>query len=805
MVFIQDEGLKTLLINITFPVWNLIAGFSLLFAAKRSAVVSRRLSLAWLTLAFAQFSYAFGDVTWSILETGLGRDPFPSLADGFYLIYYPLFLLGILLLPVKRLSRSDWFKAIIDMCIVMLAAVLVFWIYLLGPLAASGLNEPIWVQLLTLAYPVGDLVLLAAILILIFRKAEGQSPAPLILISAGAAIFILSDCLYGYQTLLGSYRTGGPADLGWTIGYLFFTLAGVLQVYAARPIERQLAAVSTFPGTYGVNHWITYFPYGWVVAAYVLLVQSHFDDLPLTFAWIACIVFAIISLVLVRQTLVLKENNLLFKELKEAISSIRHQTLALRDSNQSLEIEISERKRAEEQLAHDALHDSLTGLPNRALFLDRLDHAIQVGKRRANFSFAVLFLDIDQFKVVNDSLGHTAGDQLLIAVAGRLRNCMRGSDMVARLGGDEFVILLEDSGELQNVIETAERIQRELHPPFDLGEQKTFVSASIGILSSLTDYFHTEDILRDADLAMYQAKSLGKARYEVFTTELRDLALNRLELEQDLRTAMEHWELFLDYQPIVSLNSQYIIGFEALLRWRHPTRGLVSPTEFIPIAEETGMIIPIGLWILEEACRQIHTWQEKYPCIPPLTMNVNISNVQLSQPDFVEKLERILSDSDLDGGSLKLEINERTCLSSSKTISDALRNIGKLGVMFQIDDFGTGYSSLAYLRDYPVQGIKIDRSFISKMRGNGNSEVVRTLIALAQDMGLQAIAEGVETEEQLLRLKSLGCNYGQGYLISYPVGRTGIEELLKNKTVLPKDNVPARPKKRNKALDSVTD
>jgi diguanylate cyclase (GGDEF)-like protein len=501
--------------------------------------------------------------------------------------------------------------------------------------------------------------------------------------------------------------------------------------------------------------------------------------------------------------LTMSENNKLFLELNEAFSRLRRQTLNLRTLNQDLQIEISERKRAEEQLAHDALHDSLTGLPNRALFLNRLEHAIELGRRRSFFSFAVLFLDIDHFKVINDSLGHSAGDRLLLAVAHRLSSCIRGSDTVARLGGDEFVILLEDSGDFDDVIEVADRIQEQLQKPIDLGAKKAFVSASIGIVSSLTGYFETEDVLRDADLAMYHAKSNGKARYEVFSVELRDQTITRLKLERDLHTALERCELALDYQPIVSLSSERITGFEALLRWHHPERGLISPADFIPLAEENGLIIPIGLWVLQEACRQARVWQIKYPNRVALTMNVNISGVQLNQPDFVDHLAQILLETGLDGKSLKLEITESTYLNSLQTVSDSLKKLIEIGVEFQIDDFGTRYSSLSNLRDYPIQGIKIDRSFISSLRANGKTEIVRTLIGLAHDLGLQTIAEGVETEEQLRSLKSLGCNYGQGYLLSYPVGQARIEELLAKATTVREDKILRKSKPGLKLVDTI--
>jgi diguanylate cyclase (GGDEF)-like protein/PAS domain S-box-containing protein len=466
----------------------------------------------------------------------------------------------------------------------------------------------------------------------------------------------------------------------------------------------------------------------------------------------------------------------------EVLSTIAAQAAAALENARlyaAVQQELAERQRAEKQLLHDAFHDTLTGLPNRALFLDRLGRAMERAKRIEQGQFAVLFLDLDRFKLVNDSLGHTLGDQLLIATARRLELCLRSMDTVARQGGDEFAILIEDAEAVEAVARVADRIQSELALPFDLGGHRLFNSASIGIVLSATGYERPEEVLRDADVAMYRAKVGGKARYEVFDSAMRNRAIARLDLENDLRSAVERQEFRVFYQPIVSLDSSRISGFEALVRWQHPRRGLVSPAEFISVAEETGLIIPIGQWVLREACRQIHQWQAQFPTILPLTISVNLSAKQFTQPDLKRQIEEILQETGLDASSLRLEITESVIMEDSEVATNMLSQLRTLGVQVLIDDFGTGYSSLSYLQQFPIDTLKIDRSFIGKMAAEGNgSEIVRTIMLLAREMGLQVVAEGVETSEQLAKLKAFGCDYAQGYFFCRPVEQQAAETFI---------------------------
>ncbi len=432
-----------------------------------------------------------------------------------------------------------------------------------------------------------------------------------------------------------------------------------------------------------------------------------------------------------------------------------------------------------EHFRHAAYHDALTGLPNRVLLADHLRLAIERAKRHPDHSFALIFLDLDRFKYINDSLGHAAGDQLLVTIARRLENQLRPTDTVARLGGDEFAVLLDGLADEGDAIRVAERVQEELTSPFNLGGHEVFTTASIGITLSAPGYEHPESVLRDADTAMYRAKEKGKARYELFDADMHARAVERLRLENDLRRAVERGEFRVYYQPIVSLGSDRVAGFEALVRWEHPERGFVPPTEFIPVAEETGMIVEIGQWVLRESCRQMREWQRRSFDNRLLTISVNLSGKQFLQPNLIGSVKQILHETDLDPRCLKLEITESIMMENAEAASAMLVQLRSLGVQLSIDDFGTGYSSLSYLHRFPVNTLKIDRSFVMRMGDAGeNSEIVRTILTLASNLGMDVIAEGVETKGQLSQLKAMRCPYGQGYLFSRPVDAEGAGALV---------------------------
>jgi diguanylate cyclase (GGDEF)-like protein/PAS domain S-box-containing protein len=441
--------------------------------------------------------------------------------------------------------------------------------------------------------------------------------------------------------------------------------------------------------------------------------------------------------------------------------------------------DITDRKIAEQRLLHDAFHDTLTGLPNRALFLDRLRFAVERAKRRPENTYAVLFLDLDRFKNVNDSLGHMVGDELLMAVAGMLKQGLRTTDTVARLGGDEFVILLEDTVDQEGVIRVAQWINEQLKNAFNLTHHKVFITTSIGIVYSTLNYNRPEDVLRDADIAMYSAKAQGRARYEVFEPSMRVKITDNLTLETELRQALECGEFLLNYQPIVSLENNRLTGFEALLRWQHPTRGLLFPGDFLPVAEDTGLIIPIDRWVLRTACRQVKIWQELFPHDTPLTISVNLTGKQIAQLDFVEFIEHALEESGLPPLSLKLEVTESDLMENTKSTIDVFKRLRTIGVQIQVDDFGIGYSSLSYLSQFPVTALKIDQSFINKMMLDGNQlKIVQAIVMLTQRLDVVVVAEGVENEAQLHQLREMGCEFGQGYYLSRPLDAESAHQLL---------------------------
>ena len=440
-------------------------------------------------------------------------------------------------------------------------------------------------------------------------------------------------------------------------------------------------------------------------------------------------------------------------------------------------MDITERKRLEEQLAYQAFHDPLTGLANRALFRDRVMHALERAQRRQQ-PVTALFLDLDNFKAVNDSLGHAAGDQLLVAVAERLLHSTRGADSVARLGGDEFAILLEHARADQEARTVVERVTRALLRPFSLEGKEVFVGASIGIAGAANGD-GPDELLRNADVAMYRAKAAGKGGYVLFEPAMHSAAVERLELEAEFHWALERGELMLHYQPVAALGTGQITGVEALVRWNHPRQGLIPPAAFIPLAEETGLIVPLGRWVLREACRQAARWQWGMPGEAPLTVSVNISGRHLQDAGLVEDVAAALRESGLTPASLTVEITESVLMQNTEATLVRLHELKALGVRLAIDDFGTGYSSLSYLQRFPVDILKIDKSFIDGVeRGRNDDALARTIIALGQMLSLRTIAEGIEEGDQVRRLQDLGCELGQGYFFAKPLPAEELDALL---------------------------
>ncbi|MEM8641573.1 MAG: EAL domain-containing protein [Cyanobacteria bacterium P01_G01_bin.54] len=492
------------------------------------------------------------------------------------------------------------------------------------------------------------------------------------------------------------------------------------------------------------------------------------------------------------------ENQLTIQLLQRSLTELNNQLEErVQQRTAELQAEIKERKKAQEQLLHIALHDPLTQLPNRSLMMERLESAIAQAQTQANANFAVLFLDCDRFKRVNDSLGHRIGDRLLVAVAKRLKQCLRKSDTLARMGGDEFAVLVQDVTHPQQVLDLAQEMNHRLALPFHVEQYEIFINASIGVVFNREDlytqlnavptdpdtavfcYQDAEHLLRDADTAMYQAKAEGKGRYEVFNVQMHEQAIHLLQLENDLRRALDNQEFGLHYQPIVCLSTDKIVGFEALVRWNHPRQGLISPGVFIPAAEETGLILPLGEWILQTACQQLKQWNEAQVSEQPLSMSINFSVRQFTQTNILANIEQVLHQTQIQPQCLKLELTESVLIDQPESIMKLLAELKDMQLQLSLDDFGTGYSSLSYLHRFPMDILKIDKSFVGHLdAAPKNRKIIQTIVTLAHTLGMEAIAEGVETAAQLDCLRQLGCEYGQGFYFSPPVAAPAVESLL---------------------------
>ena len=464
-------------------------------------------------------------------------------------------------------------------------------------------------------------------------------------------------------------------------------------------------------------------------------------------------------------------------ELGELSRHFNAMSAALRDGYAALQGEIEERKRAESRLLYDAFHDGLTGLPNRALFQDRLQHVIEAARRRAEQLYAVLFLDLDRFKVINDTLGHLVGDHLLVAIGERLADCLRPGDTVARLGGDEFGILLDRLGDAADATMVAERVQKGLAKAIEVDGHELFVSASIGIALRSDRYQRPEQVLRDADIAMYQAKTKGKACTEVFDAEMHGSVVDRLQLEADLRRALEHGgEFLLHYQPIVALRTGKLIGIEALVRWDKPGRGLLDAAEFVSLAEESGIVVPMGEWVFRTACAQLRIWHERVPSLAGVTLSVNVSGQQFRRPTFVEDFWRNVREAGVDPRFVAIEVTEAVIMDEVEASAAKLSRLRDMGIQIHVDDFGTGYSSLSYLHRFPITAVKIDRSFVAGLPGHVESEeVIKAIVSIAESLDFDVIAEGVESPTQVQKLEDLRCRYGQGLLLAKPLPAAELE------------------------------
>jgi diguanylate cyclase (GGDEF)-like protein len=490
----------------------------------------------------------------------------------------------------------------------------------------------------------------------------------------------------------------------------------------------------------------------------------------------------------------INERAKLLRQSHASEKELRQRTIELEKVNELLNQENSERKKAEDLLTRQVFHDSLTNLPNRALFIDRLSHSLERRKRYPDYSFAILFLDLDRFKVINDGLGHMTGDQLLIMLAQRLKKHVRSLDTIARFGGDEFAVLMEDTKEISVVYDIAERFHDEMRTPFSIFGREIFTTMSIGIvMSNMADYSRPEELLRDADTAMYHAKERGKACHVIFDSTMHAKATAALWVETELRRAVEQNDFVVYYQPIISIEENKIAGFEALLRWQHAERGIITPSEFITVAEETGLILSLGEIVIRESCRQLKEWQTQFRSCRDLTVSVNVSSKVFCQPDFFDFVKNILEETGLEGRCLRLEIVERTLIENPEPAAALIKRFEELNVHFDIDDFGTGYSALNYLRHFPIKGLKIDGSFINALTFDKNNvAIVKTIIALGRDLGLDVIAEGVEKVEQLDVFKDMKGEYAQGFYLFRPMDSKAAWNHLSSHSAVPwKERFPA--------------
>jgi diguanylate cyclase (GGDEF)-like protein/PAS domain S-box-containing protein len=858
-----------------------ISNFGLVVAAMAAGLTclrtarfcSRQQERMWRLMGASALCWGLGQTAWTWYETVLGREvPFPSLADVGYLAAPPLAAAALISLPFAAPSLAGRVRQVLDGLMIAASLLLASWVLVLRPLFRSGADD-LLSQVISLAYPIGDVVVGTIVLFVLARARMGRGTreTPLPLLGGGLVAIAVADSGFVYLTASGSYSSGALIDAGWFLGYLLVLLAA--RKPEAAPVEGEEEAA-------GVDRMGMYLPYLAVLGSLAVSTAAQVQQgiLDQFAAWTRS--FIILALV-GRQVLSLLENTSLARHLE---SRVVERTAELRASEQRfqalvqhsseavilvdadgrveyvsesmtrvfgyseahllgrplsrildadpgvrlreglaevaerpygvLELElalrhhdghqctvqftitnlldnpsvgglvlntrdISERRTLEDQLVHQAFHDSLTSLANRALFKDRVDHALARTKRQTP-SVAVLFLDLDGFKEVNDSLGHAAGDRLLIQVAERLHSCVRPSDTVARFGGDEFAVLIEDASDDIDVTQVAERVLEGLAKPFEVNGRELHVRGSMGIARMDSDVEGADQLLRNADLAMYRAKAAGRGGFARYDPEMHTELVQRVQLEADLRRALDEGELFLHYQPTFDLASGQLVGAEALARWRHPTRGLVPPTEFIPLAEASGLIRPLGAWVLREACRQAAEWQRSSASRDKhLTLNINLSGRQLQFPEVVDDVATALSESGLPPESLVLEMTESVLMDDSETVLDILRRIKQLGARLAIDDFGTGYSSLSYLHRFPVDMLKIDRSFVERLsRTSDNAELARTIVRLGQSLQLVTVAEGVEDSAQFLALRRMGCDVGQGFYFGRPMESEEIGRLL---------------------------
>lgn len=727
-------------------------------AARRSRGSPR---IAWSLISAALASWAVGQAIWTVQEVWLQRDvPVPSPSDPFFLAMIPLMFAGILLLSSARRTLGH-VRTALDSLVILLAIAAPVYSTIILPTWQSG-DSGMTGTIVSVAYPAGDVMLLFAAFVALCRQGKGRARTIVSTFAAGVLLATGSDLGFAFMQLHGGYADISAIYLGWPAGMMLIGLAAAMHaswqtnlasedVKSGSPVWREL--LPTFTGLALA---------GW------LLVNAHESALHPGMALVVIAVGAV-AVALLRQAVVLADTQGLTHELVKA--------------RQELERRIEERTAqlfaSEDELRYQAFHDPLTGLPNRSSLMDRLERALaRAGRHRTGV--AVLFFDLDNLKAVNDGRGHQVGDQLLKEVASRLSEAVPSTDTVARFGGDEFVVLLEGSVEQGWAAEAAEALRVLVSEDVKLEGKEIRPTVSVGVAIAGEGKRSAEELLRQADVAMHAAKAGGRDRVEVYEAAMHDAVVERLELMADLQVALVHDEFRLRFQPTVDVRSNRLSGFEALIRWHHPRRGVISPIDFIPLAEESGLIVPIGTWVLREAVRSLLDWQRRFPEPGPIKINVNVSARQLFDPSFIEVVQDVLRESQLPPAQLVLEITESAVMKDVAVAAAALRKLRDLGVLLAVDDFGTGYSSLSYLREFPFSILKIDKSFVSPKAGPTEEtiQLVRAVIQMSHSLHLQTVAEGIETPEQLERLRFEQCDFGQGYLFAKPLTPEEVERLL---------------------------
>jgi diguanylate cyclase (GGDEF) domain len=712
-----------------------VASLACAWSAWRQPHGSRR---PWVLLAAYVLFWAIGEATWGYYELIAGRAaPFPSLADVGYLGAVPFGVLAILSFGAARWTRVSRVRTVLDGSIIAGCLLFVSWAFVLGPVVdanAGGLVS----QVLSLAYPLSDLVI-GSIALAVLARSEPGARGPLTLITMGILAMTVADGVYAYLVQSGSYDTTNVIDAIWITGYSLLALAAVRAVTSfAQPARVETRTPLT-------RILVPYVALGAAGATAVVVEVTHGQEGPFLF-WVG---LGVVVLVGCRQLLAFSENRSLNNQLASTVDSLRQR---------------------EDDLEYLAFHDPLTGLANRALFRDRIDHAI-ARAARAGGTTAIVFIDLDDFKTVNDTLGHAAGDEVLVSFAARVRSCIRPGDTIARLGGDEFGVLLDGCSNAEaDAGGFAQRLLNAARESYTVAGHQLNVTASMGISSDSLGAHDAESLLRNADLALYEAKTGGKDRHMLYHASMGSDVLERLELRAALQEGIDHDQFRLVYQPIVRLDTEALVGYEALVRWHHPIHGVLDPGMFLPLAEQSGLILPIGRSVLLQACTQVRAWAENEPELGQLDLHINLSAWELQDDALVADVVALLEATGADPSAIVLEITESAMIDDERLALDHLNALKALGFRIGLDDFGTGYSSLSYLQEFPIDVLKIDRSFVAHIDTGANGEpLLAAIIQLGHTLGIRTIAEGVETPAQRDRLRDLGCDCAQGFLFGRPL------------------------------------